>query len=79
MVSSNHGKRARLAGEAAGRTTIQEGLGPMLLEAEGSGHGMREVLFTVSDVVGVVTKSDISKNLAAKSELMSRDRTLGTR
>ena len=65
---------------AACGTTIQERLGPMLEPpAGGSGQGMREVFFTVADVVGVVTKSDISKNLAAKSELMSRDRTLGTR
>eukprot|EP01043_Picozoa_sp_COSAG02_P072320 COSAG02_NODE_13582_length_1376_cov_1.674236_2_plen_173_part_00 len=30
----------------------------------------------VSDVVGVVTKTDISKNLSRKSTLMARDRTL---
>lgn len=30
----------------------------------------------VSDVVGVVTKTDISKNLSRKSALMARDRTL---
>jgi len=29
------------------------------------------------ELMGVVTKADISRNIAAKSQLMSRDRTLG--
>jgi len=29
------------------------------------------------ELIGVVTKADISRNIAAKSQLMSRDRTLG--
>ena len=31
---------------------------------------------TSADVVGVVTRGDIARNLAAKSHLLSRDRTL---
>ena len=33
----------------------------------------------VADVLGVVTKTDIARNVAAKSSLMSRDRTLGSK
>ena len=33
-------------------------------------------LLLASEVVGVVTASDIAQNVAAKSQLMARDRTL---
>ena len=35
-------------------------------------------LVATADIVGVVTKTDIAANVAAKSTLMARDRTLGS-